>query len=191
MKKYSGFTLIEMLIVMGIIIILMAAGVAGGRFAIQRANRIQKQNAVGNIEQALWGFYTDQRNFPQPKNAQALLTNDETSADPADRGVASYLDAGQWDGGSDASYWYFVTTPDHQTFVVCVSLGGPADVQGSGNANYGIYCSGNGMDQMTDIFGEAGARPADNIFTDKNHPGIRTQILGSTTNKSDWESGSW
>ncbi|NLZ24414.1 prepilin-type N-terminal cleavage/methylation domain-containing protein, partial [Candidatus Dojkabacteria bacterium] len=36
-RKYSGFTLIEMLIVMGIIIILMIVGITAARFAINRA----------------------------------------------------------------------------------------------------------------------------------------------------------
>lgn len=186
MKKYSGFTLIEMLIVMGIIIILMAAGVAGGRFAIQRANRIQKQNAVGNIEQALWGFYTDQRNFPPAQSPNTLLSNNHTSDTP--HGVKEYLDAGQWDGGSEASFYYFVSS-DRQTFVVCATLGGINDVQGVGNRNYGIYCSGNGLQQISP-FAEAPVMPSDNIFNDVDHSVSRNAILVHT-GVANWSDGSW
>ena len=52
-KKYPAFTLIEMLIVMGILSVLMAIGVAVARFAIQRANNIQHQSAVDQMFQAL------------------------------------------------------------------------------------------------------------------------------------------
>ncbi len=184
MKKYSGFTLIEMLIVMGIIIILMAAGVAGGRFAIQRANRIQKQNAVGNIEQALWGYYTDKRNFPTQKATKLLMETDGVGG-----GIKDYLDAGQWDGGSDADYTYLVSS-DNQTFVVCATLGGNNDDQG-----YGIYCSGNGLQTpefASYFFGGVTTLPSDNIFTEDNgstrYHNIRT---APNNHRSAWKDQRW
>ena len=63
-KSYDGFTLIEMLIVMGILIILMVVGVTGGRFAINRANDVAHQNAVKQINEALQAYYTDNRSYP-------------------------------------------------------------------------------------------------------------------------------
>ena len=48
-NKYKGFTLVEMLIVMGIIIILMVVGITAGRFAINRANDAAHRNAADQI----------------------------------------------------------------------------------------------------------------------------------------------
>jgi prepilin-type N-terminal cleavage/methylation domain-containing protein len=158
MKKYSGFTLIEMLIVMGIIIILMAAGIAGGRFALQRANRIQKQSAVDNIEQALWGYYTDNRGFPRGEgnlNPRDLLTGSGA--------LSSYIDAGQFDGGTDGHFYYFVDGQG-QEFVVCATLGGNLD-----EMLQGIYCTGNGLTSgaLSGDYGPFSAEvaPVDNIYT--------------------------
>jgi type II secretory pathway pseudopilin PulG len=53
-----------MLIVMGIMIILMAVGIAGAKFALQRANKIQHQSAVDSMYQALHGYYSDNRKYP-------------------------------------------------------------------------------------------------------------------------------
>ena len=183
MKKYSGFTLIEMLIVMGIIIILMAAGIAGGRFAIQRANRIQKQNAVENISQALWGYYTDNRGFPTAQSPEALL-------DPAGVGgpLFSYLDAGQWDGGSDGDFGYWVDDGDFQTFVACATLGGVLDVQG-----YGVYCTGNGL-QLISPFNDLDTVPGDNIYlpSDPIYGDIYLDIIACDEGDcATWEERNW
>jgi hypothetical protein len=51
-------------IVMGIIIILMAVGIASGRFAIRRANKIEHQNAAEQIYQAAQSYYSDNREYP-------------------------------------------------------------------------------------------------------------------------------
>ncbi len=182
MKKYSGFTLIEMLIVMGIIIILMAAGIAGGRFALQRANRIQKQSAVDNIEQALWGYYSDYRKYPDATSPANLLGSGGD--------LAEYIDAGQFDGGADGTFYYFVSAIG-QEFAVCTSLGGFGDEQG-----FGIYCAGNGMD--TGDLVEGGnvifqePIPTDNIYDSDNASGDYVRIQGSG-NSSNWygENRSW
>ncbi len=183
MKKYSGFTLIEMLIVMGIIIILMAAGIAGGRFALQRANKIQKQSAVDNIEQALWGYYSDKRKFPDQANPSALLQTGGA--------LNEYIDAGQFDGGADGTFWYFVGTTQ-QEFVVCTSLGGISDDQ-----ELGVYCTGNGLggdDEVgtlpaNSIFGDLAVFPSDNVFP----PGDATYVAITAAPGSDWdgENRSW
>lgn len=139
-NKYLAFTLVEMLIVMGIIVILMAVGIASGRFAIQRANKIEHQNAADQIYQALQSYYTDNREYPNtaavatgsPMDIGALIT-DETAT-----GLGSYID--EFDGGSDATYLYMAESTGQEA-IVCVSLGGQKDVN-----ELGYYCTGNGFD---------------------------------------------
>lgn len=136
-KKYEGFTLVEMLIVMGIIVILMALGIASGRFAINRANKIQHQGAVDNLYQALQAYYTDHRAYPVLADTNGFST---ILADETDSGLATYIESGSFDGGSDATYYYVVDDDDQQSMIVCVSLGGQDDEK-----NYGHYCNGNGF----------------------------------------------
>lgn len=178
MKRYSGFTLIEMLIVMGIIIILMAAGIAGGRFAIQRANRIQKQSAVDNLEQALWGYYTDNRAFPRHDTLDNVFPPGDMVDAPSVLG--SYMDAGAFDGGIDGTFWYFVNDERGQEFVVCAELSDVDD-------EVGIYCSGNGMGILSSPVNFVGLSqlPSDNIFRPGEgeygtiHDSIRENANGS------------
>mgnify|MGYP000903904205 CR=1 FL=1 len=141
-KSYKAFTLIEMLIVMGILVILMVVGIAAGRFATQRAQDIAHQNAAAQIYQALQSYYVDFGKYP---GADATSGGDisprgllGTSTNPGI--VGKYMDLGAFDGGNDATFWYFVNTGTHQSVVVCVSLGGYNDV-----SERGVYCDGNGF----------------------------------------------
>jgi type II secretory pathway pseudopilin PulG len=133
-KSIKAFTLVEMLIVMGIIIILMAVGIASGRFAIRRANKIEHQNAAENIYQALQSYYSDNRAFPgdapdEDPDIATVVTGD----------LLEYID--DFDGGSDASYTYNIDDADTgQEVIVCVTLGGVQDEN-----QLGIYCTGNGI----------------------------------------------
>ncbi len=132
-KSYSAFTLVEMLVVMGILIILMSMSVVGGRFALQRANRIKHQSAADQIYVALQSYYADNREYPSianisPNNMSGLMN-----------ALSDYTDNGAWNGGSDATYYYIVD-PTQQYVLVCVSLGGYND-----ESKQGWYCNGNGF----------------------------------------------
>lgn len=169
-RTYSAFTLVEMLIVMGIVIILMAVGITAGRYAINRANDVAHRNAVDQIYQSLQAYYADEREFPEANNPEDLITLDTLLAD--------YMDTGTFDGGTDATYWYFVEEDKKQSVLVCVSLGGHGDV-----SELGIYCNGNGFNDE-ELLGGA--------ITDKEVPfevdgavnPVHTTIVGSAG--SNW-----
>ena len=150
----------------------MAAGIAGGRFALQRANRIQKQSAVDNIEQALWGYYTDKRQFP----AAATPANLTTSV------LSEYLDAGAFDGGADGTFWYYVHD-QQQEFMVCTSFGGLNDAN-----DLGVYCTGNGIETIAPF--SENPVPTDNVY-ETNDDGYAEVLVGG--NSSNWygENRSW
>jgi type II secretory pathway pseudopilin PulG len=125
-----------MLIVMGILIILMAVGLTAGRFAINRANDIAHQSAVTNIYNALQAYYADHREYPGAMAPKDLFASTSSP-------LYTYMDNGSFNGGSDATYYYFVdsnTTTGVQSFLICVSLGGIKDAQSTG-----FYCDGNGF----------------------------------------------
>lgn len=134
-RTYSAFTLVEMLIVMGIVIILMAVGITAGRYAINRANDVAHRNAVDQIYQALQAYYADEREFPRASEAGTV----PTPGFLVQTTLADYMDSGTFDGGTDATYYYDVSN-DGQSVLVCVDLGGLAD-----EMKYGIYCNGNGF----------------------------------------------
>lgn len=147
-RTYQAFTLVEMLIVMGIIIILMGVGITAGRFAINRANDVAHQNAVDQIYQSLQAYYTDNREFPALATPSALLSEGGD--------LAEYSDSGAFDGGTDATYLYWVEDTQGQETMVCVSLGGEADIN-----DRGVYCNGNsfGGDFVSGIVTEKTIEP--------------------------------
>ncbi|KUK75820.1 MAG: hypothetical protein XD93_1247 [candidate division WS6 bacterium 34_10] len=135
-KRYTAFTLVEMLVVMGIIIILMAIGIASGRFAIQRANKIEHQNAARQIYQGLQSYYAENREFPPLKrpdgtpNHPSILLQDHDLLD-------EFID--DFQGGSEASYGYLVDDTG-QLALICVTYGGLQDQN-----MQGIFCTGNAI----------------------------------------------
>jgi type II secretory pathway pseudopilin PulG len=135
-KAYKAFTLIEMLIVMGILIILMVVGVAAGRFAINRANEIANRNGATQLYQALQGHYTDYGKYP------AVDTNgsfaDVVNGDSGENTIGQYLDMGSF-GGKEATYVYLPNS-ERQSLLICVTLGGTGD-----SGQKGIVCAGNGF----------------------------------------------
>ena len=133
-RKYSGFTLVEMLIVMGIIIILMAVGITAGRFAINRANDVAHQDAADKLFVAVQAYMTDEREYPLVTDWDIALANGVACADPC---LEDYLSAGEFEGGTDATFYYW---SDTKSALVCVSLGGVGDAD-----DRGYYCSGNGI----------------------------------------------
>lgn len=183
-KLYKAFTLIEMLIVMGILIILMVIGVAAGRFAINRANEIAHQNGANQLYQALQSYFTDQGKFPVSANegtgadATATLENMTSSGGI----LAKYLDMGAFKGGSEATYYYFVNT-NHQSVLVCVTLGGYDD-----ETDKGIACVGNG-------FSDESMSPS--ALATLNQDKLEADVAGSlydtilNSTGSDWNGKGW
>jgi type II secretory pathway pseudopilin PulG len=128
-KKYSGFTLVEMLVVMGIIILLMAMGIGGGRLALQSASNITFKSGVKQMQEAALTHYSAKGGYPAgPTNPKTLLTG--TGA------FTGYVES--FDGGNDTTYFYIVDTAK-QSVLICVDLA--ADLAGKKD----IYCEGNGF----------------------------------------------
>ena len=147
--KYSAFTLVEMLIVMGIIIILMVVGITAGRFAINRANDVAHKNAADQIYTSLQAYYTDFREYPSEDSEDIceggctiaeLVGNEDTPG-----GLVPYIDHASFNGGSNASYFYGVGGDGgNQAVLVCVTLRGNAP-DNNQKDNGEIYCNGNGF----------------------------------------------
>ena len=142
--KYKGFTLVEVLIVMGILLILMAIGVAVGRYAIDRANRIYHQDMADRLFEALVKYKLDYEEYPRLGSCATCIDEQFFAEALGYKGVNDvlkpYIEDGAFDGGTDATYYYYVDPVSAQFVVVCVSLGG-VDDQGE----QGHYCTGDGI----------------------------------------------
>jgi type II secretory pathway pseudopilin PulG len=156
-RKYEAFTLVEMLIVMGILIILMVIGIAAGRFALNRANDVAHQNAADQLYQGLQAFYTDNRRFPVDLDCNgdygSTCTPAVMMADPDVLG--QYMDLGAFNGGTTATFIYSTGGDNKdQAVLVCASMrGDKEDSDARTDASY--YCNGNGfgVDNMTGFTG--------------------------------------
>ena len=166
-KLYEAFTLIEMLIVMGIIMILIGVGIVGTRYALDSANKIEHQNSVDTVHQAFIAYYADNREYPDDDSLEAMLLSGGD--------LFSYLDS-EFDGGSDASYYYWIKD-DESAYLICVSLGGVDDEEAKG-----FYCNGNG-------FGDEYSGISDDEIDSGSSEA--STITGAGFSKSDWTDGDW
>ena len=176
-RKYSAFTLVEMLIVMGILIILMAVGITAGRFAINRANDVAHQNAADKLYVAMQAYYTDNREFPELDSFSEALAQDGA--------LNKYMSDGEFTGGTDATFYYWRSNAGGagsvaagQAMLVCVSRGGINDETGRG-----FYCTGNGFGDVSGI-------------TDKDVPNDDGDVdapafSGGSVMSQNWEDKAW
>ena len=181
-KSYKAFTFVEMLIVMGILIILMVIGIAAGRYAINRANRVAHQNAADQLYQTLQAYYTENRQFPEAELLEDMLSEGGT--------LYEYTE-GDFNGGAPATYHYFAQEGTvRQAVLVCVTLGGHDD-----ELKRGIYCTGNGFGTADVVIGGTGVT-AENLTQDffdedtfASGEDYYDTIIGLTG--SDWWGKSW
>lgn len=145
MKKVKAFTLVELLIVMGILIILIGLAVLVGRYSIRRSRIVHHKNAVLELERILVSFQNENGYVPRIGTCGTCINiEDEFFAYALGyRGDApllrEYMDVFPFDGGNDTTY-YYDTDDLGGFFVVCVALGGIDD-----QAELGYYCSGTGI----------------------------------------------
>lgn len=146
-KRYSAFTLIELVVVIGILIILLAIGFAIGRYAILKSQDTFHKNNVRNLYAALVKYKIDNKKYPELGTCSGCIEKEFFSYALGYNGTSDqhilvpYLEEdGKFDGGTDATYYYAVDEYDKQFVIVCVSLGGVDDEK-----QRGFYCTGDGI----------------------------------------------
>lgn len=183
-KKYRGFTLVEMLIVMGILIVLSSIGIVVGRYAIQKSQDVKHMDAAKNLYTALVKYKNINKEYPALGNCNGCIEKEffafalGYNGTPDNYILKQYTDEDRkFDGGGDATYYYAVDNVTQQFVVVCVSLGGIDDEN-----ERGFYCTGDGV----------GALPEDNPVTDKNvgsqSSGDPLAVIVKSMDNSDWKS---
>ena len=149
-KRYTAFTLIEMLVVMGILIILMVVGIAAGRFALFRAADVAHRNAADQLFQGLQAYFVDHGSYPRIDSCGFYEAGGEEHevCNPAKLMCQSdklkpFMDIGAFNGGSDATFFYFTGGDNYnQAALICVSMRGLHDTNKE-HSEGAYYCSGN------------------------------------------------
>jgi prepilin-type N-terminal cleavage/methylation domain-containing protein len=77
-RRKSGFTLVELLVVISIIAVLAAVGFAAGNMAINRARKLTALAAATSLESAVNNFYSEYGSLPDPATTDKEL---DTSKD--------------------------------------------------------------------------------------------------------------
>lgn len=143
-KQYAAFTLVEILIVMGILLILVAVGITAGRYAILRANRIEHQAAAEELYETALRFKNDNGYYPRIGSCSSCIEEQFFAEALGYKGAKNflegYLEQTPFNGGTNATYYYYVEPIQAQFIIVCVSLGGIDD-----ESNYGYFCTGDGL----------------------------------------------
>ena len=113
-KKDSGFTLVELLIVMAIIAVLVGITIAGLGFAMRRSRNIARMSAMTNLDRALTSYYSDELEYP-------IAAADNAVVDFVDTGgvLDQYLE-GSWEAPAASEFWY-KSDADGMYFTVCVN----------------------------------------------------------------------
>ncbi len=182
-KKYFAFTLVEMLIVMGILIILMGVGITAGRFAINRANDVAHQNAAEKLYTAMQAYYTDNREFPELDYRRNSFSEVLGSGGVLNK----YMSDGEFTGGTDATFYYWRSSGERgvaegQAILICVSKGGVDD-----ETRRGFYCTGNGFGDVTGIIDKDGPN-ACNSSEERYYPCLNGNQGGLGQH---WIGGEW
>ena len=78
-RAVRGFTLVELLVVITIIVILAGAGFSAGNSAIQKAKKTTCLAAATAIESAVNNFYTEYGSMPSDGSTDTVFVTDEAA----------------------------------------------------------------------------------------------------------------
>lgn len=181
-KKYKAFTLIEMLLVMGVLVVLVTVGILVGRYAIQKAQDVKHRDAVRNLYSALVKYKHINGKYPGIGSCSRCIEREffayslGYNGTPDNYILKEYADEdGVFDGGADATYYYDVDDIDQQFVIVCVSLGGVDD-----EFERGFYCVGDGIGVLPEI------SPVTDSEIGSQSSGDPLSVIVKSMDNSDW-----
>lgn len=181
-KRYKAFTLVEMLIVMGILIVLLAVGVLVARYAIQKAQDVKHKNAVRTLYSSLIKYKNINGKYPGIGSCTGCIEREFFAYSLGYNGTENnyilkeYADEdGIFDGGAEATYYYDVDDIDQQFVIVCVSLGGIDD-----EGERGFYCVGDGIGILPEI------TPVTDSDINSQASGDPLAVIVKSMDNSDW-----
>lgn len=141
MKRFSGFSIVELTVVILVIPILGTIGVSSTRYIIDNSRRESLKSALNQLQVANLSYYTKYSKYPLTSNTSfERLTDSEV--------LGPYL--GKFNRNADSRFYYIVDdTNTIRYFVFCATI----------NENE-LYCTGNGINSNTSLGG--------NIISEEN-----------------------
>ncbi|MHC1716934.1 MAG: type II secretion system protein [Candidatus Dojkabacteria bacterium] len=181
--KYKAFTLVELLIVMGILIILITMGILVARYAMWKSQDTKHKDSARKLYTMLLEYKNDNGNYPELGNCSGCITKEffanalGSTGNEEDHMLVPYSEGeAGFDGGGDATYYYGVDTYDQQFVIICVSLGGIDD-----EYERGYYCVGSGIGMLP----EYNPIPYNDIGSQRS--GDMYSISVKSLDDSDWK----
>ncbi len=162
--------MVELLVVMAIIGILIAASIAGVAYALRRSRNIRRQTSLSNMEKALESYYGESQKYP------GVAGSSPTPATIIANELSNFFEGG-WDGGPAKSVYCYYTdlTASPNNFVVCAS-----QEINSSSKTYNWTCTGPGIGTNATYF-PATRTPASST----------TCPTPATAGTSTWDGSSW
>jgi type II secretory pathway pseudopilin PulG len=190
-EKYKAFTLLELILVMGILVLLITVGISVGRYATRRAQISHHKDAARTLYTYLLKYKQDYGKYPElGGECLSCISREMFAYSLGQNGRAEqhilvpYMeDEGEFDGGANATYYYATDSYDQQFVLVCVSLGGVRDEN-----ERGFFCTGSGIGLLP----EEDPIPRNDIGSSESGDPYATVV--KTLDASDWkpkEGGFW
>jgi prepilin-type N-terminal cleavage/methylation domain-containing protein len=132
-NSQTGFTLVELLVVMAIMAVLIGISVAGLGFAMRRSRNIARASALDNLEKALAANYAESEGYPKAEIDVASIED-----------LISYLNEyfeGSWDAGPPNTTYKYCSADSGTLYVICVS-------QENSQGEQDFFCQGPGMGKI-------------------------------------------
>jgi prepilin-type N-terminal cleavage/methylation domain-containing protein len=134
LAKRDSFTLVEMLVVIGIIGILAAVSLQVGSVVIKAAKRAKAANTATQIQTACMNYYTEYSVYPVPSTATAStdysITDSGSTADTAWANMDASL-CGMINPSTGATVAASTSIPTNTRSIAFLTLK-PSDVDGAG-----------------------------------------------------------
>lgn len=174
-KQTTGFTLVELLIVVGILSILaiFALAALNPLEQFRKARDSQRKSDLTQVQRALEQYYQDHGKYPKSSGSYTITDfNNNSISWGGSSGWVPYMNVVPQDPDSARTYVYYATT-DGQTYYLYAALErGALDPQ---SCNKGAACASLGPSSGLGLpGGGGGAPPADSC---SKNGGIRNTIV--------------
>lgn len=140
MRNKKAFTLIELMVAMGVIAVISALSIFGVQQVLEAQNNTQKRKVLDNLDLELSNYLNNNGVLPStvsfPQNATVVLNQGLTTEKTTAIKVT----------GASADYCYQVNTNNPQLYVTAVNLSSGTECKGTWNGATACSAGGNSFD---------------------------------------------